>query len=65
MFIFICCSFSYKIISSRFKIVLTLPEQHRKVLAYNKKKTKKKPIVPMKIPISTNVGENIVQDDGK
>jgi hypothetical protein len=37
---------------------------HWKVLAYNKK-TKKNPIVPMKIPMSTNVGENIVHEDGK
>jgi hypothetical protein len=33
--------------------------------SYNKNNTKKKPIVPMKIPISTNVGENIVHEDGK
>tara|TARA_S200000501_G_scaffold365726_1_gene399545 strand:+ start:623 stop:940 length:318 start_codon:yes stop_codon:yes gene_type:complete len=34
-------------------------------LAYIKNKTKKKPIVPRKIPISINVGENIVHDDGR
>jgi hypothetical protein len=35
------------------------------VLAYNKNSTKKKPMVPIKIPISTNVGENMVQEEGK
>ena len=30
-----------------------------KVRAYSKNKTKKNPMVPIKIPISTNVGENI------
>ena len=34
-------------------------------LEYNKNKVKKNPIVPRKIPISTNVGENIVQAEGK
>ena len=36
-----------------------------KVLAYNKNKTKKNPIVPTKMLMSTKVGENIVHDDGK
>ena len=36
-----------------------------KVLEYNKNSTKKKPMDPTKIPISTNVGENIVQLEGK
>tara|TARA_B100001250_G_C19635240_1_gene715641 strand:+ start:666 stop:983 length:318 start_codon:yes stop_codon:yes gene_type:complete len=36
-----------------------------KALEYNKNKTKKNPIVPRKIPISTNVGENIVHDEGR
>ena len=36
-----------------------------KVLEYNRKSTKKKPIVPMNIPISTKVGENIVQEEGR
>ena len=36
-----------------------------KVLEYNKNNVKKKPIVPKKIPISTNDGENIVHADGK
>jgi hypothetical protein len=35
------------------------------VLAYNKNRTKKKPIVPIKIPMSTKLGENMVQDDGR
>tara|TARA_B110000003_G_C16500291_1_gene477144 strand:+ start:554 stop:871 length:318 start_codon:yes stop_codon:yes gene_type:complete len=34
-------------------------------LEYNKKSTKKNPIVPTKIPISINVGENIVQEEGR
>src|SRR5690606_23940094 len=34
-----------------------------KVLAYSRKSTKKNPIVPMKIPISTKVGENMVQEE--
>jgi hypothetical protein len=37
--------------------------QLQDVLEYNKKQ--EKPIVPIKIPISTNVGENIVQEDGR
>ena len=37
----------------------------REDFSYNKNNTKKNPIVPMKIPISTNVGENIVQDEGR
>tara|TARA_B100001540_G_C15249617_1_gene392088 strand:- start:14 stop:322 length:309 start_codon:yes stop_codon:yes gene_type:complete len=36
-----------------------------KALEYNKNKTKKKPIVPRKIPISTKEGENIVQAEGR
>jgi hypothetical protein len=36
-----------------------------KVLEYNRNKTKKNPMVPMKMPISTNVGWNIVQEDGR
>ena len=36
-----------------------------KVLAYNRNKVKKNPIVPKKIQISTNVGEYIVHEDGK
>jgi len=36
-----------------------------KVLENNKKHVKKIPIVPMKIPKSTNVGWNIVQLDGR
>ena len=35
------------------------------VLAYNKNNTKKNPIVPMKIPISTKVGENMVHEEGR
>jgi hypothetical protein len=55
--------FFYKIISSRLNIVLTLP-YNRKVLEYNKT-IQKETNCSNKIPISTNVGENIVQDDGK
>ena len=36
-----------------------------KLLAYNKNNTKKNPIVPMNIPISIKVGENIVHDEGR
>ena len=36
-----------------------------KVLEYTKNKTMKKPIVPIYIPMSTKVGENIDQLDGK
>jgi hypothetical protein len=36
-----------------------------KVLAYNRNRVKKNPMVPKKIPISTNVGEYIVHEDGK
>jgi hypothetical protein len=35
------------------------------VLENNKNNVKNIPIVPMKIPISTNVGWNIVQLDGR
>jgi hypothetical protein len=35
------------------------------VLEYNKNKVKKNPRVPKKIPISINVGENILHADGK
>ena len=35
------------------------------VLEYNKNNTKKNPIVPKKIPISTKEGENIDHEDGK
>ena len=31
----------------------------------NKNNTKKNPIVPTNIPTSTNVGENIVQEEGR
>ena len=37
----------------------------KSILGLGTKALKKKPIVPRKIPISTNVGENIVHDDGK
>src|SRR5690606_5053011 len=36
-----------------------------KVRAYNKNSTKKNPMVPMNVPISTKVGENMVHADGK
>ena len=36
-----------------------------KVLEYNRNNVKKNPIVPKKIPISTNVGEYIVHEDGR
>jgi hypothetical protein len=36
-----------------------------KALAYIKKRTKKKPIVPRKIPISIKVGENIDHEEGR
>jgi hypothetical protein len=36
-----------------------------KVRAYNRNKTKKNPMVPIKMPISTKVGENMVQEDGR
>ena len=49
-----------------FKIVLTSAcAITGNVLEYSKNNTKKNPIVPINIPISTNVGENIVHDDGK
>src|SRR5690606_34329001 len=35
------------------------------VLAFNKNNTKKNPMVPIKIPMSTNVGDNMVNDDAK
>ena len=35
------------------------------VLAYKRKGTKKKPIVPINIPISTKVGENMVHEEGR
>src|SRR5690606_25942270 len=34
-----------------------------KVLAYNRNRTKKNPMVPMKVPISTKVGWNKVHDE--
>ena len=36
-----------------------------KVLAYNRNNTKKNPMVPIKIPMSTKVGENMVHEDGR